>query len=130
MIRIAPLILVVVVLTTSVSAQEKIDSSDAHVADRCRELLNTSLVDFYLPASVDTLHGGYLEVLDDQGQFTGSEKFLTLQARQVWFFSTLAIAGIRRDEALAAAQSGYDFLRQHFYDQVHLRAFEVRIQQS
>ncbi len=85
-------------------------------ADQCRELLVSSLVDFYLPHSIDTEHGGYLEVLDSDGNFTGSEKFLTLQARQVWFFSTLARSGIRKDEALAAARAGYEFLRQHFYD--------------
>lgn len=95
------------------------DEIDDRAADRCRSLLNSSLVDFYLPHSIDTQYGGYLEVLDEGGQFTGGEKFLTLQARQMWFFSALAKAGVRREQSLAAAKSGYEFLRKHFYDKSH-----------
>jgi mannobiose 2-epimerase len=94
-------------------------ADDAELASRCRQLLQRTVVDFYLPACLDHEHGGYLEILDDEGQFAPSEKFLTLQARQCWFFSTLAIHGIRRDEALAAADSGYKFLRSYFYDADH-----------
>ena len=86
-------------------------------ADRCRELLGTSVIDFYLPGCVDQEHGGYLEELDANGKFRArGEKFLTLQARQMWFFSVMAENEIRRDECLAAARSGYEFLQQHFYD--------------
>lgn len=94
-------------------------SRDIPAADRCRELFESSVVDFYLPDCLDTDYGGYLEELDSEGRFTGNEKFLTLQARQLWFFSTLAVADIHREQALAAASSGYDFLRQHFYDPQH-----------
>ncbi len=91
---------------------------DNELARRCRKLLEESIVDFYLPDCVDSRHGGYLEVLDDEGKFSGqSEKFLTLQARQLWFFSRLANHNIRRDEALEAARSGYEFIRDHFHDQ-------------
>ena len=85
-------------------------------AERCRRLLDQTVTDFYLPACVDTVHGGYLENLRD-GRFAPTgEKFLTLQARQLWFFSTLAEAGLRREEALRAARSGYDFIERHFRD--------------
>lgn len=94
-------------------------SDDGVAADRCRELCETSVVDFYLPHCIDKQSGGYLEVLDETGQFTASDKFLTLQARQMWFFSTLAVADIRRTEALAAARTGYEFLIQHFRDPEH-----------
>ncbi len=69
---------------------------DSKAADRCRRLLESSVIDFYLPHCIDQEHGGYLEVIDGNGKFVGSEKFLTLQARQLWFFSTLAVADIRR----------------------------------
>jgi mannobiose 2-epimerase len=76
-------------------------------------------VDFYLPACVDAAHGGYFEQMQD-GQFVGSgEKFLVLQARHLWFFSTLAREGIRKEAALAAAKSGYDFLEKHMRDRRH-----------
>src|SRR5262249_51221683 len=47
------------------------------------------------------------------------EKFLTLQARQLWFFSTLAAAGLEKEAALAAAKGGFDFLEGKFRDRAH-----------
>jgi mannobiose 2-epimerase len=86
----------------------------------CRDLLNRSVIDFYLPHSLDTVHGGYLETLDAEGRFyPEGGKFLVLQARQLWLFSTLAEAGIRRDQTRAAADSGYRFLQEHFLDRQH-----------
>jgi mannobiose 2-epimerase len=88
-------------------------------AQRCRQILNTSLVSFYLPACVDTVHGGYFESLR-QGKFAPTgEKFLTLQGRQLWFFSTLAQEGIETQAALAAARSGFEFLEGHLRDRRH-----------
>jgi mannobiose 2-epimerase len=85
-------------------------------ARRCRDILNKSLVDFYLPACVDRTDGGYFESLRD-GKFAPTgEKFLVLQARQLWFFSTLAREGIRRQDALAAAKSGFEFLENRMRD--------------
>ncbi|GAB5402366.1 MAG: cellobiose 2-epimerase [Aureliella sp.] len=92
------------------------DDSVVKQAEQCREILINSLVDFYLPHSVDKEFGGYLEVLDANGNFTGGEKFLTLQARQVWFCSTLARSGIRKEASLAAAKTGYEFLQLYFRD--------------
>lgn len=95
------------------------EETNAATAKRCRHLLETSLVNFYLPGSLDSEFGGYLEEVDTNGEFVGGEKFLTLQARQVWFFSKLAVSGMRRAESLAAAKSGFDFLRAHFYDKAN-----------
>jgi mannobiose 2-epimerase len=88
-------------------------------AQRCREILKRSIIDFYLPACVDKAHGGYLESLKE-GRFAATgQKFVTLQARQLWFFSTLAQAGIEKEAALAAAKSGFDFLEGKFHDRAH-----------
>jgi cellobiose epimerase len=88
-------------------------------AERCRKILRESVIDFYLPAAVDQKHGGYLESLRD-GRFAPTgEKFLTLQARQLWFFSTLAIEGYEREKALTAARTGYEFLQSRMFDTVH-----------
>ncbi|MFO0900215.1 MAG: AGE family epimerase/isomerase [Pirellulales bacterium] len=88
-------------------------------ADRCRRILRSSIIDFYLPDCVDHEQGGYYESLVD-GKFgpTG-EKFVTLQARQLWFFSALASADLERDSALGAAHTGYQFLEAKFRDRVH-----------
>jgi cellobiose epimerase len=88
-------------------------------ARRCRQTLKSSLVDFYLPACVDRVNGGYLESLRD-GKFAPTgEKFLTLQGRQLWFFSTLAREGIEQKDALAAAKAGFDFLEGRMRDRQH-----------
>jgi mannobiose 2-epimerase len=85
-------------------------------ARRCRQILKTSLVDFYLPACVDKVHGGYLESLRGGKFVPTGERFLVLQARQLWFFSALAEAGIEKEAALSAARSGFDFLEGKFRD--------------
>lgn len=90
--------------------------TDDAVADRCRRMLESSVFDFYFPGCIDQHQGGYLESLDDNGNFIGTDKFLTLQARQLWFFSACAVQGIHRDESLAAAKTGYAFLQNHFRD--------------
>jgi mannobiose 2-epimerase len=88
-------------------------------AERCRRILKRSIIDFYLPACVDKANGGYLESLKE-GQFAPTgEKFVTLQARQLWFFSTLAQTGMEKEAALAAARSGIDFLEAKFRDRAH-----------
>jgi mannobiose 2-epimerase len=88
-------------------------------AQRCRRILKTSIIDFYLPACVDGVNGGYLESLKGNEFVPTGERFLTLQARQLWFFSTLAAAGIEKEAALAAARSGFDFLEGKFRDRAH-----------
>jgi mannobiose 2-epimerase len=87
-------------------------------ARRCRKFLKSSIIHFYLPACVDRTNGGYLEShRGDRFAATG-EKFLTLQARQLWFFSTVATAGIEK-EAAVAAKCGFDFLEGKFRDRKH-----------
>jgi mannobiose 2-epimerase len=85
-------------------------------ARRCREILKTSIIDFYLPACVDQTNGGYFESLKNRRFAPSGERFLVLQTRQLWFFSTLAAAGIEKDAALPAAKKGFDFLEGHFRD--------------
>ncbi len=85
-------------------------------AKRCRDLLKRSVYDFYQPKCLDLADGGYLEDWKD-GQFVRrGEKFLTLQARQLWFFSTMATENIERAKSLEAAWAGYAFLDRAFRD--------------
>jgi mannobiose 2-epimerase len=88
-------------------------------AQRCRQILEQNIVKFYLPACVDQKNGGYLETLRDGKFVPTGEKFLTLQGRQLWFFSTLAREGIDKPAALGAAKSGFDFLQTHLRDRQH-----------
>jgi mannobiose 2-epimerase len=122
-----PALTLIVVLTspapasTPMRANEQMPSRALleEQAKRCRQILKISLVQFYLPACVDEVNGGYLESLRD-GKFAPvGEKFLTLQGRQLWFFSTLAREGVEAKASLAAAQAGFDFLQKHFHDPQH-----------
>jgi cellobiose epimerase len=102
------------------AAEQALDPQELlRQAERCRKILRENIIDFYLPASIDQKNGGYLESLRD-GRFVATgEKFLTLQARQLWFFSTLAIEGYEKEKALSAAQSGFKFLQARMFDPVH-----------
>jgi len=86
-------------------------------AAQCRQILSNSLVNFYLPNCLDRTSGGYKENLDEHGDFTlTGEKFLTLQARHVWFFSALALEGIERERSLNAAKHGFTFIHDKMRD--------------
>jgi mannobiose 2-epimerase len=97
------------------SAQET-KNDQAVTADQCRALLEESIIDFYHPNCIDLENFGFLESLDDEGNFTSGDKFLALQARQIWFFSHLAVNNVRRQNSSAAAEQGYSFLNRHFRD--------------
>src|SRR5260370_6700665 len=83
------------------------------LASRCRTILDKNIVKFYLPNCVDPTNGGYLETLRD-GKFAPTgEKFLTLQGRQLWVFSTLVQENIDKETTLRAAKTGFEFLQKH-----------------
>jgi len=112
--------LLLALLTAAVtSAADPARSDVEEQARRCRQILKTSIIDFYLPNCVDKTNGGYFESLKgDQFGPTG-EKFLTQQSRQLWFFSNLIAAGIEKDVARTAARSGFDFLEGKFRDRTN-----------
>ena len=85
-------------------------------ANRCREILQTSLIDFYYPAAIDIKNGGYKETFRDGELVLTGEKFLLMQARQLWFFSNLALAGIEPETHLRAARHGFRFIQEHMSD--------------
>ncbi|HQR41553.1 MAG TPA: AGE family epimerase/isomerase [Gemmatales bacterium] len=95
----------------------------AVLAQRCRKLLDTSVISFFLPGCIDTVHGGYYENWKDGKFIHTGEKFLTQQARDLWFFSTLARHNVRHDDAFRAAKAGFDFLQKHFRDSQHAGYF-------
>jgi mannobiose 2-epimerase len=102
-------------LGAEASAHPK-DAELKRQAARCQDLLRRTVLNFYLPGCLDIINGGYLENWQD-GQFVArGERFLTLQARQLWFFSTLAAENIERQKCLDAALLGYRFLDLHFRD--------------
>ncbi len=78
-------------------------------------LLNDILL-FWEKNSLDKENGGYFTCLDRTGKVYDTDKFVWLQARQVWTFSMLYNQVEKRESWLQIATSGADFLKNHGRD--------------
>ncbi len=81
-----------------------------------RDALFQDVIPFWERHSLDRECGGYFTCLDRAGRVFDTDKFVWLQARQVWTFSMLYNRAERREEWLDVARLGADFLRQHGMD--------------
>ena len=79
------------------------------------ELLN-NVVPFWLNKSQDKEFGGYFTCLRGNGDVFDTDKFIWLQARQVWMFSMLYNKVEKRQEWLDCALQGAEFLKKHGHD--------------
>lgn len=81
-------------------------------------LLVSRVISPWHPAGLDHDHGGFI-TRDSAGTWRpGTPKTTVDQARALWFFSQLYYSGYGRTEHLAAARSGFDFLRESMWDPV------------
>src|SRR5690606_21839498 len=78
-------------------------------------LLN-DVIPFWQANSVDWANGGYFTCLDRQGKIYDTDKFIWLQARQVWMFSMLYNKLAKKQEWLDIALAGAKFLKTHGRD--------------
>ncbi|WP_433902824.1 AGE family epimerase/isomerase [Sphingobacterium puteale] len=89
-------------------------------ATKLAELYKTNLLNdvipFWLKNSLDKEYGGYFTCLERDGQLFDTDKFVWLQARQVWTFSMLYLEVEQREEWLTMAEAGASFLLQHGMD--------------
>jgi len=81
-----------------------------------RDALLNDVVPFWEKHSVDEEHGGYFSCLDRGGKVYDTDKFVWLQARQVWTFSFLCDKVERREGWMKIAKHGADFLAKHGMD--------------
>ena len=79
------------------------------------ELLN-NVIPFWEKNSKDEQSGGYFTCLDRQGNVFDTDKFIWLQGRQVWMFSTLYNNVEQRPEWLEMAEHGAKFLQRCGHD--------------
>jgi N-acylglucosamine 2-epimerase len=79
------------------------------------ELLN-NVIPFWERFSLDKEQGGYFTCLNRDGEIFDKDKFIWLQARQVWLFSMLYNKVEKKEQWLNIAQHGADFLRKHGHD--------------
>lgn len=74
------------------------------------------VIPFWENHSIDDQYGGYFTCLDRFGNVYDTDKFIWLQARQVWTFSMLYNRMERKDRWLQIARGGVDFLKKYGRD--------------
>jgi N-acylglucosamine 2-epimerase len=89
----------------------------ARDADRYRSELFDNVIPFWEKNSIDTECGGYFTCLDRRGKVYDTDKFIWLQARQVWTFSMLYNRCEQRSKWLDIARGGADFLARNGTDE-------------
>ncbi|MGQ7868627.1 AGE family epimerase/isomerase [Sunxiuqinia sp. sy24] len=80
-----------------------------------KELLE-KVVPFWEKNSKDEEFGGYFTCLDRTGKVFDTDKFVWLQAREVWMFSSLYNRVEKKAEWLEMAEHGARFLLKHGHD--------------
>ena len=86
-------------------------------ADLYKSELFENVIPFWEEHSIDREHGGYFTCLDRKGNVYDSDKFIWLQARQVWTFSMLYNRQEKKSRWLDIAGAGADFLTRHGSDE-------------
>lgn len=79
------------------------------------ELLN-NVVPFWENHSKDEEYGGYYTCLDREGKLFDTDKFIWLQGREVWMFSTLFNKVEQKQQWLDMALHGAKFLQKYGHD--------------
>jgi N-acylglucosamine 2-epimerase len=87
------------------------------LAGQYRNALLKDVVPFWEQHSIDSTHGGFFTCLERDGTVFDTDKFIWLQARQVWMFSMLYNRLEKRSRWLEIARHGVEFLRQHGRDE-------------
>lgn len=82
-----------------------------------RDNLLEDVIPFWENHSIDKEHGGFFTCLDTEGRVYDTDKFIWLQARQVWCFSMLYNQVEQKKEWLDIAEKGAGFLLKHGRDQ-------------
>ncbi|HEU5396265.1 MAG TPA: AGE family epimerase/isomerase [Verrucomicrobiae bacterium] len=80
------------------------------------ELLLDGIVPFWSRHGVDSLHGGVLSCMEENGRPISGDKYIWSQARWVWTCSALYNRIEKRPEFLAWARGTIDFLLKHGRD--------------
>ena len=81
-----------------------------------RDELLQNVIPFWLEKSQDKQYGGFFTCLDRQGNVFDTDKFIWLQAREVWLFSMLYNRVEKRQEWLDTAIQGAEFLKKYGHD--------------
>nr|WP_203558626.1 AGE family epimerase/isomerase [Bacteroides sp. 51] len=86
------------------------------LADQYKDELFNGVLPFWLEHSQDKEYGGYFSCLDREGKVFDTDKFIWLQAREVWMFAMLYNKVEQRKEWLECAIQGGEFLKKYGHD--------------
>ena len=78
--------------------------------------LTQEVIPFWEKYSIDRENGGYFTCINDQYKVFDTDKFVWLQARQVWTFATLFDRLEKKQTWFEIARSGSDFLEKYGHD--------------
>ncbi len=81
-----------------------------------RDGLLEDTLPFWLPRCVDEEHGGFMIARDRDGSLLDTDKGMWQQCRFTWLLSTLYNNVEPREEWLAAARHGIEFISKHGFD--------------
>ena len=84
--------------------------------DIYRKELSKEVIPFWESHSKDDAYGGYFTCLDLEGNVYDTDKFVWLQARQAWMFSTLYSSLEANPDWKEMARHGIDFLENYGRD--------------
>ena len=79
------------------------------------ELVN-EVIPFWQNFSLDKVNGGFFTCIDDKNKVFDTDKFIWLQARQVWMFATLYEQVDNKKEWLEISKNGAKFLKKFGHD--------------
>ncbi len=96
--------------------QGKKINDPGRLAGLYRKELLENVIPFWMKYSPDEMHGGYFTCLGRDGYVYDTDKFMWLQGRQVWMFSTLYNRLEKRQEWLDMAVHGASFMEKHGRD--------------
>ena len=83
------------------------------LAHQYKSSLLENVIPFWMKYSIDQQYGGYFTCLKRDGSVFDTDKFIWLQARQVWTFSMLYNQVEKRSQWLEIANHGAEFLRKY-----------------
>ena len=86
------------------------------LAEQYKSELLEKVIPFWEDHSKDKEFGGYFTCLDRQGNVFDTDKFIWLQAREVWMFSSLYNNVEKKADWLKMAEHGAEFLLKHARD--------------
>ena len=86
------------------------------LAEQYKQELLENVLPFWLQHSQDPEFGGYFSCLDRRGEVYDTDKFIWLQAREVWMFAMLCNKVEARKEWLDCAVQGGEFLKKWGHD--------------